>query len=190
MRGWLTEVVINGAWTGPLLLDTGASVTLISPAVARAAGVTVGPDTPVGGAGIAGRTRGPIVTLASIQVGEIEARGVRAVVVGPSQGLQGLLGNCFPGPLRSPSIRARSALDAGLDDWRLRRRCDRVCLGARPDGRDARCLALLGWNVALVLVMERGLDPGDFELMLPPAPTSRPRHVRPGAGHAESGTRG
>ena len=94
--GWLTEVVINGAWTGSLLLDTGASVTLISPAVARAAGVTFGPDTPMGEVqGIAGRTRGPIVTLSSIQVGEIESRGVRAVVVELPEGLHGLLGNSF-----------------------------------------------------------------------------------------------
>jgi clan AA aspartic protease (TIGR02281 family) len=94
--GWLTEVVINGAWTGPLLLDTGASVTLISPAVARAAGLTFGPDTPVGEVqGIAGRTRGPVVTLTSIQVGEIEARRVRAVVVELPEGLHGLLGNSF-----------------------------------------------------------------------------------------------
>ena len=94
--GWLTEVVINGAWTGPLLLDTGASVTLVSPAVARAAGVSIGPDTPmVEVQGIAGRTRGPIVTLSSIQVGEIEARGVRAVVVELPMGLNGLLGNSF-----------------------------------------------------------------------------------------------
>jgi len=94
--GWLTEVVINGAWTGPLLLDTGASVTLISPAVARAAGVAIGPDTPMGEVqGIAGRTRGHIVTLSSIQVGEIEARGVRAVVADLPEGLQGLLGNTF-----------------------------------------------------------------------------------------------
>jgi clan AA aspartic protease (TIGR02281 family) len=94
--GWLTEAVINGAWTGPLLLDTGASVTLISPAVARAVGLTFGPDTPMGEVqGIAGRTRGPIVILTSIQVGEIEARGVRAVVVELPEGLQGLLGNSF-----------------------------------------------------------------------------------------------
>jgi clan AA aspartic protease (TIGR02281 family) len=94
--GWLTEVVINGAWTGPLLLDTGASVTLISPAVARAAGLTFGPDTPMGEVqGIAGRTRGPVVTLTSIQVGEIEARRVRAVVVELPEGLHGLLGNSF-----------------------------------------------------------------------------------------------
>lgn len=94
--GWLAEVVINGAWTGPLLVDTGASVTLISPEVARAAGVPIGPDTPMGEVqGIAGRTRGPIVTLASVQVGEIEARGVRAVVVELPQGLHGLLGNSF-----------------------------------------------------------------------------------------------
>jgi clan AA aspartic protease (TIGR02281 family) len=94
--GWLTEVVINGTWTGPLLLDTGASVTLVSPAVARAAGIAIGPDTPmVEVQGIAGRTRGPIVTLSSIQVGEIEARGVRAVVVELPMGLHGLLGNSF-----------------------------------------------------------------------------------------------
>ena len=94
--GWLTEVVVNGAWTGPLLLDTGASVTLVSPAVARAAGITIGPDTQmVEVQGIAGRTRGPIVTLSSIQVGEIEARGVRAVVVELPMGLNGLLGNSF-----------------------------------------------------------------------------------------------
>lgn len=94
--GWLTEVVINGAWTGPLLLDTGASVTLVSPAVARAAGISIGPDTQmVEVQGIAGRTRGPIVTLSSIQVGEIEARGVRAVVVELPMGLNGLLGNSF-----------------------------------------------------------------------------------------------
>ncbi|HKZ06063.1 MAG TPA: retroviral-like aspartic protease family protein [Methylomirabilota bacterium] len=94
--GWLTEVVINGAWTGPLLLDTGASVTLISPAVARSAGLSIGSDTPVVEVqGIAGRTRGPIVTLTSLQVGEIEARGTRAVVVELPAGLHGLLGNSF-----------------------------------------------------------------------------------------------
>jgi len=94
--GWLTEVVINGAWTGPLLLDTGASVTLVSPTVARAAGVSIGPDTPmVEVQGIAGRTRGHIVTLSSIQIGDIEARGVRAVVAELPMGLHGLLGNSF-----------------------------------------------------------------------------------------------
>lgn len=94
--GWLTEVVINGAWTGPLLLDTGASVTLISPAVARSAGLTFGPDTPmVEVQGIAGRTRGHLVSLTSLQVGEIEARGVRAVVVELPTDLNGLLGNSF-----------------------------------------------------------------------------------------------
>ena len=94
--GWLTEVVINGAWTGPLLLDTGASVTLISPAVARSAGLTIGPDTPVAEVqGVAGRTRGPVVTLASLQVGDVEARGIRAIVVDLPNGLHGLLGNSF-----------------------------------------------------------------------------------------------
>ncbi len=64
--------------------------------MARSAGVNVGPDTPMGEVqGIAGRTRGPIVTLSSIQVGEIEARGVRAVVVELPEGLHGLLGNSF-----------------------------------------------------------------------------------------------
>jgi len=96
--GWLTEVMINGAWTGPLLLDTGASVTLISPAVARAAGLTIGPDTPVADVqGIAGRARGAVVTLDSLQVGEVEARGVRAVVADLPAGLNGLLGNSFLG---------------------------------------------------------------------------------------------
>jgi predicted aspartyl protease len=45
--------------------------------------------------GIAGRTRGPIVTLTSLQVGEVEARGIRAVVVELPTGLNGLLGNSF-----------------------------------------------------------------------------------------------
>lgn len=94
--GWLTEVVVNGAWTGRLLLDTGAGVTIVSHAVARAAGITFDPDTPMGEVqGIAGRTRGPIVTLSSLQIGDIEARGVRAVVLDLPEGLNGLLGNSF-----------------------------------------------------------------------------------------------
>jgi clan AA aspartic protease (TIGR02281 family) len=94
--GWLAEVVINGAWTGLLLVDTGASVTLISPAVARSAGLTFGPDTPIAEVqGIAGRTRGHVVTLSALQVGEVEARGVRAVVAELPAGLHGLLGNSF-----------------------------------------------------------------------------------------------
>ena len=94
--GWLTEVVINGAWTGPLLLDTGASVTLISPEVARSAGLTIGPDIPVAEVqGVAGRTRGSVVTLTSLQVGDVEARGIRAIVVDLPSGLHGLLGNSF-----------------------------------------------------------------------------------------------
>lgn len=96
--GWLAEVVINGTWTGPLLLDTGASVTLISPAVARSAGLTFGPDTPMAEVqGIAGRTRGHVVTLSSLQIGEVEARSVRAVVAELPVGLHGLLGNSFLG---------------------------------------------------------------------------------------------
>src|SRR6185295_2975327 len=172
--GWLTEVVINGAWTGPLLLDTGASVTLVSPAVARAAGVSIGPDTPmVEVQGIAGRTRGHLVTLSSIQVGEIEARGVRAVVAELPLGLHGLLGNSF-------LARYTFTLDP-------RGGAAAPAPGARPYRRDAPGARGAG--------LERGARPRDgtgnraerfWEApCFGPGLRGREGHVRPGRRHFE-----
>jgi clan AA aspartic protease (TIGR02281 family) len=94
--GWVAEAVINGTVRGRFLVDTGASVCVVTPAVAKAldlegdGGETVQLQT------IAGATRGRATTLASVAVGDAETRDV-AAVVHQLEGLDGILGNTFLG---------------------------------------------------------------------------------------------
>ena len=86
--GWLTEVVINGAWTGSLLLDTGASVTLISPRWPAPPGSPSVPTTPMGEVQDSRAHAWCHRHAAARSRWEIESRRVRAVVVELPEGLQ------------------------------------------------------------------------------------------------------
>jgi aspartyl protease family protein len=125
VRGiWIVPVRVNGAHPGRFMVDTGASVTIVSPALARAAGVAPGSAADaVELHTLGGRTVGTAVTLASIRVGDAEVRNAAAVVHDPGAGVDGILGNSFLG-------RYRVTLDADQRLLRLRSY-------ARPSGGGA-----------------------------------------------------
>jgi clan AA aspartic protease (TIGR02281 family) len=111
---WVAQVVLNDARTGRFLVDTGASVMLVSPMLAVSLGLPL-----TGSSGstelhtVAGPTAGPSATLASVRLGAAEARNVPVVVHEPGLGLDGILGNTFLG-------RFTVTLDAGRRLLRLR----------------------------------------------------------------------
>jgi clan AA aspartic protease (TIGR02281 family) len=85
---------INDAVTAPFLVDTGASDVVVPSHVARAAGVQVTRDTPRERYQTAnGLIESPIVTLASVEVGEARLEGVRGSL--SDSMAVGLLGGTF-----------------------------------------------------------------------------------------------
>jgi clan AA aspartic protease (TIGR02281 family) len=93
---WITPVLINGTHSGRFLVDTGSSVTVVSPAFARALGVA--PESAAASVELqtlGGRTAGPAATVASLRVGSAEVRDAPVVVHDPGPGLDGILGNTF-----------------------------------------------------------------------------------------------
>jgi clan AA aspartic protease (TIGR02281 family) len=93
---WFAQVRLNDARTARFLVDTGASTCVISPGLATA--LDIHPDRqapPVPLQTISGLTRGHVVTIPSLRVGDVEAQDVIAVVhpLGPS--MDGILGNTF-----------------------------------------------------------------------------------------------
>jgi len=95
---WITQVVLNGGAPARFLVDTGASVTLVSPALAKRVGI----EAMAGAAGtalqtVAGQTSGATGTIRSVQVGAIEARDVPVVIHEPGLDVDGILGNSFLG---------------------------------------------------------------------------------------------
>ena len=93
---WFARVRLNDSRTARFLVDTGASTCVISPGLAAA--LDIRPDReaqPVPLQTISGLTRGLVVTIPSLRVGDVEAQDVIAVVhpLGPS--MDGILGNTF-----------------------------------------------------------------------------------------------
>lgn len=94
--GWFTEVMLNSTETARFLVDTGASVCVISPELAGILGVRPRRRTPsVTLETLAGQTEATPVTIRSIRVGEVEAEDVPAVVHVTAAGIDGILGNTF-----------------------------------------------------------------------------------------------
>ena len=95
---WIAHVTINGAHIARFLVDTGASVTLVSPRFATTVGLTALPGPPATPPQtVAGETRGASAVLASVRLGTVEARDVSAVIHDPGFDLDGILGNSFLG---------------------------------------------------------------------------------------------
>ena len=94
---WIAHVVLNGRQAGRFLVDTGASVTLVSPALARALELRPAGDQTTQLQTVAGNTVGSTAVLASVRLGEIEARDVTVVIHDPGLDLDGILGNSFLG---------------------------------------------------------------------------------------------
>lgn len=96
MGGWSAEVVLNDTQAARFLVDTGASVCVISPELANVMGIKPRRDArSIKLQTISGNTEAPLVTLRSIQVGEAEAKEVYAVIHEIGPGVDGILGNTF-----------------------------------------------------------------------------------------------
>ena len=91
---WVVSAVLNRSRSARFLVDTGSSVTLVSPTLGRAMGL----DGPASGESVelqtlSGLTSGTSARLASLQIGGAELRDVPVVLHDPGPGLDGILGN-------------------------------------------------------------------------------------------------
>ncbi len=94
----LVRALLNGRREMLFILDTGATLTMIPPAVAEELGVSTGAGSSMWiFATSTGTFRAPVVALASIQLGEVEARDVAVAVYDQPLGGQqvGILGLSF-----------------------------------------------------------------------------------------------
>jgi hypothetical protein len=98
---WTAQVVLNDNHRGRFLVDTGSSVTVVSPRLAAEVGIagTAG-GSPVELHTLGGRTTGPAATVASLRVGDLELRDAPVVLHDPGPGFDGILGNTFLGRYR------------------------------------------------------------------------------------------
>jgi aspartyl protease family protein len=95
---WFAEVRLNDSRTARFVVDTGASLCVVSPELAADLGVRPGPRAEmVPMQVVGGVTAGPRVTLASVRVGDAEVENVAAVIHSIGPGIDGLLGNTFLG---------------------------------------------------------------------------------------------
>ena len=92
---WVAHVRVNDR-VARFLVDTGASTCVISPGLAAA--LNIRPDRqapPVPLQTISGVTRGQLVSIPSLRVGDVEAEDVIAVVHPLGASMDGILGNTF-----------------------------------------------------------------------------------------------
>jgi clan AA aspartic protease (TIGR02281 family) len=108
--GWIVEAVVNDSKRGRFLVDTGASITAISPELADSLGIVPGrPPVVVKLQTMSGETKAPVVGIAALRLGSIEARDVPAVIHEMPEGLDGILGNTFLGRY-SVTLNARQGM--------------------------------------------------------------------------------
>jgi len=95
---WVVKVLVNNSAHARFLVDTGASVTAISPELADSLGIAPSrPPLVIKLQTLGGETKAAVVVIESLAVGEIEAKDVSAVVHEMPDGLDGILGNTFLG---------------------------------------------------------------------------------------------
>jgi hypothetical protein len=113
----LVPITLNGTYRSRLIVDTGASMTILSTEAIAAAGVTVPPGAPRLGFRLAdGRlVHRPIVRIASLRVGDVTVEDLDVAVSERSGPGDGLLGQNFLGHFRVTleNERGRLVLDTG-----------------------------------------------------------------------------
>jgi clan AA aspartic protease (TIGR02281 family) len=91
---WVVAVVLNGERRARFLVDTGSSVTVVAPALAKPLGLDrAAPMATIELQTLAGLTAGPVVTLSSLKVGTTVLRDLPVVIHDPGPGVDGILGN-------------------------------------------------------------------------------------------------
>lgn len=111
---WITRVVLDGVHTGRFLVDTGSSVTVLSPELAARVGVRAAGTPPVELQTLGGRTAALSAIVGSLRVGDLELREAPVVVHDPGQGVDGILGNTFLARYRVTVDADRRQLHLGL----------------------------------------------------------------------------
>ena len=91
---WIVPVVVNGRHHGRFLVDTGASVVVLSPSfaarvAAKRRSEMLEMET------LSGRAQAPWATLSSLRVGTAEVLDAQVVIHSPGGDLDGILGNTF-----------------------------------------------------------------------------------------------
>ncbi len=99
-RGFVVRARVNGRGPLRLVLDTGATATVISPAAARRVGLSVRQDPPVEVRTAGGTVRAGWARVDWIEVGGRRAGPFRVVVHDALEGADGLLGMDFLGSFR------------------------------------------------------------------------------------------
>lgn len=94
---WFAEVTLNDSRPAWFMVDTGATLCVLSPELADTLGIRATPDARVVNLRTAnGWTSGPLVWIASIRLGEAEAKNVAAVILASAELREsGILGNTF-----------------------------------------------------------------------------------------------
>jgi clan AA aspartic protease (TIGR02281 family) len=96
--GWVVKVLVNNSAHARFLVDTGASVTAISPDLADNLGIAPSrPPLVVKLQTLGGETKASVVVIGALAVGDVEAKDVSAVVHDMPAGLDGILGNTYLG---------------------------------------------------------------------------------------------
>jgi clan AA aspartic protease (TIGR02281 family) len=96
--GWLAEVVVNDTRRARFLVDTGASICVIGPDLARELGIAPEPGArTIHLETVSGQTSGPLVSIPTLRVGETEAEDVPGVILDLGPRMDGILGNTFLG---------------------------------------------------------------------------------------------
>lgn len=98
--GYLVEARLNGTDAVRLILDTGATSTVLSPSVVRRLGLTVRSDPPVVVRTAGGTVHAGMAEVAEIEVGGRRAGPLQVVVHDAVPGTDGLLGMNFLGLFR------------------------------------------------------------------------------------------
>ncbi len=98
--GFVVTTRFNGEIPARLVVDTGATSTVISPALARRLGLRVRTDPPVIVRGVTGTAEAGWASVQEIEVGGRRAGPIQVVVHDAVPGADGLLGMNFLGSFR------------------------------------------------------------------------------------------